>query len=168
MFAITLKLNVFLLFFIVICITTGCDQRSTFDSSRIVVPTVDTSQNVGSNTTAQALPNKSKSSIEKSDESAKLSSVRSPKMMSSHLSSRAKREILLNPPEKILSVMLTVSPRTSRNELTVEIEKAGGSVVTWSGKTHLVNANVPVGALEAISNRKDVHYVETGGSFGKN
>lgn len=89
-------------------------------------------------------------------------------MMSSHLSSRAKRAVLLSPPDKVLSVMLTVSPRMSRDELTAEIEQVGGSVITWSEETHLVNANLPAGALESISKHKGVHYVETGGRYGKN
>lgn len=89
-------------------------------------------------------------------------------MMSSHLSSRAKRAILLSPPDQVLTVMLTVSPQASRDELTSEIKQAGGSVVTWSDKTHLVNANLPASALESISKRTGVHYIETGGRYGQN
>ena len=156
---------------VVICALTACASLSGADvnaSLSIINSKVGTSKDIKSNTIAQTTNKIAYPSWKKSNKSEEASSTRSLQMMSSHLSSRAKRAILLSSPDEVLTVMLTIGPKTSRDELTAEIEQAGGAVMSWSKQTNLVNANLPVGALESISKRKDVHYVETGGRYGKN
>lgn len=88
--------------------------------------------------------------------------------MSSQLSSRAKKEILLTPPENMVSVLLTVSGSTGQPQLTHDVEESGGKVLSWSDTTNLVNVIIPAGKIESLAKLNGVTYVEVGGKYGEN
>lgn len=85
--------------------------------------------------------------------------------MSSQLSPRAKRQLLLSPADTMVSVLVTVSSSVDRTHFTQSVQKRGGTIVTWSDATNLVTLTIPARELEALAGMEGVVYVETGGHY---
>jgi len=85
--------------------------------------------------------------------------------MSSQLSPRAKREMLLSPGDKKVSVLVTISTTVERTRFTQSVQQIGGAVVTWSDTTNLVTLTIPARQLEALAGMDGVVYVEAGGHY---
>ena len=86
--------------------------------------------------------------------------------VSSQLSPRAKREILLSPADKVVSVLVNVSSSVDRARFTRSVQNLGGNVVTWADVTNLVTLTIPAGKLDTLAGIDGVIYVETGGHYG--
>jgi hypothetical protein len=95
-----------------------------------------------------------------------MSDARSGKL-SSHLSPRAKREMLLSPADKRIAALVSVTSSMDRGRFRQAVKQIGGDVVTWSDTTDLVNITIPAGALDTLAGMEGVVYVETGGHYGK-
>jgi len=85
--------------------------------------------------------------------------------LSSQLSPRAKREMLLSPADKMVSVLVSVSSSVDQARFTQSVQKIGGNVMTWSDATNLVTLTIPAGQLNALAGMDGVVYVETGGHY---
>lgn len=80
--------------------------------------------------------------------------------LSSKLNPAAKKLLLIDSSDKIVLVLVKVTPTADVVELEKELDKISGKVRSWMKETYLLSLEIPINCLEKLAELNSIVFVE--------